>query len=121
MSSRHLSNLMAANWREPPEARGPMGNVILMTLDILPQAQSYEEFGTRSKDIPPFKILFLIDNWSSKILDFELADSPSQVSTQIAARAYLGMIERHQSTFAVDFTNIADMLDSDSFSSSSRH
>jgi hypothetical protein len=89
--------LLAANWREPPRSQSFMENVILMSLDILPQAKGLAEFGRQHNDIPPLKIPFLIDNWSSTILDFEIAASPAEVVDSLPARAYLGMAERHQS------------------------
>jgi hypothetical protein len=78
-----------------------MENVVLMSLDILPQAKSPEDFGRRPNDVPPLKIPFLIDNRSSKILDFEISESPAQVTSQLPARAYIGMAERHQSECVV--------------------
>jgi hypothetical protein len=146
-----------------------MESVFLMVIDVLPQSRPVGEFANAlatssdpgegsltmeramgSRDFPPMRIKYLIDNWSSMILDCELVESPAQflgaaagdvgvgvddmdvdsdsslptgdVNTlqqgnangftasntsagiecgvdKLAARAYLGMIERHSSRF----------------------
>lgn len=94
-----MPKLLVANWRELPKISAAMSNVALMILDILPQAKNAEDFGLRTNDIPPFKIPYLIDDFSSMILDFEVAESPAQVTHQVPVRAYIGMAERYQSEF----------------------